>query len=196
MYLVIAGNIGAGKTSLAQMLSRELGFSVYFEAFGANPFLPDYYQDMRRWAFATQISFLALRYEQLLNHVLMEEIPAILDRSIYEDREIFAKALVREGLLSKDEWETYDKLYQLMVRRLPHPNLLIYLRRDVPTLLANIRKRNRSIENISGEYLDSLNKQYEDFYGDWHYPKVVFEEDIFEHSDDVLHLVKSAVFPS
>jgi deoxyadenosine/deoxycytidine kinase len=193
MYLVIAGNIGAGKTSLAQMISRELGFSVYFEAFGENPFLPSYYQDMRRWAFATQISFLALRYEQILNHVLMSDVPAILDRSIYEDREIFAKALVRDGLLSLDEWNTYDKLYQLMVRRLPNPNLLVYLRRDVPALLANIRKRNRSIENISGDYLEGLNKQYEEFYGNWHYPKVVFEEDIFDHATDVLQLIKSSL---
>jgi len=123
----------------------------------------------------------------------MSEIPAILDRSIYEDREIFAKALVRDGLMSADEWSTYDKLYQLMVRRLPNPNLLVYLRRDVPTLLANIRKRNRSIENISGDYLEGLNKQYEEFYAGWHYPKVVFEEDIFEHRDDVLQLVNGAL---
>jgi deoxyadenosine/deoxycytidine kinase len=123
----------------------------------------------------------------------MSDVPAILDRSIYEDREIFAKALVRDGLLSPDEWNTYDKLYQLMVRRLPNPNLLVYLRRDVPTLLANIRKRNRSIENISGDYLEGLNKQYEEFYGNWHYPKVVFEEDIFDHAADVLQLIKSAI---
>jgi deoxyadenosine/deoxycytidine kinase len=80
-----------------------------------------------------------------------------------------------------------------MVRRLPNPNLLVYLRRDVPTLLANIRKRNRSIENISGDYLEGLNKQYEEFYGGWHYPKVVFEEDIFDHATDVLQLIKGAL---
>ncbi len=150
----------AGKTSLAQMISRELGFSVYFEAFGENPFLPSYYQDMRRWAFATQISFLALRYEQILNHVLMSDVPAILDRSIYEDREIFAKALVRDGLLSSDEWNTYDKLYQLMVRRLPNPNLLVYLRRDVPTLLQTSANAIAAREHL-WNYLEGLNQQYE-----------------------------------
>jgi Deoxynucleoside kinases len=101
MYIVISGNIGAGKTSLAQIISEDMGFSVYFEDFHSNLFLKDYYQDMKRWAFATQINFLALRYEQIVHHMLLSKIPAVLDRSIYEDREVFAKSLYEEGLMTK-----------------------------------------------------------------------------------------------
>jgi len=194
MYIVISGNIGAGKTSLAQIISEDLGFSVYFEDFHSNLFLKDYYQDMKRWAFATQINFLALRYEQIVHHILLSKIPAVLDRSIYEDREVFARALYEDGLMTKEEWTVYDKLYNLMVTHLPTPNLLIYLEKSVDELLRNIKKRGRDFEKIPREYLESLDKRYKDFYANWHFPKIKITDDIYDERMKIIERVKNALY--
>jgi len=194
MYIVISGNIGAGKTSLAQIISEDLGFSVYFEDFHSNLFLKDYYQDMKRWAFATQINFLALRYEQIVHHILLSKIPAVLDRSIYEDREVFARALYEDGLMTKEEWTVYDKLYNLMVTHLPTPNLLIYLEKSVDELLRNIKKRGRDFEKIPREYLESLDKRYKDFYANWHFPKIKIVDDIYDERMKIIERVKNALY--
>jgi len=194
MYIVISGNIGAGKTSLAQIISEDLGFSVYFEDFHSNLFLKDYYKDMKRWAFATQINFLALRYEQIVHHILLSKIPAVLDRSIYEDREVFARALYEDGLMTKEEWTVYDKLYNLMVTHLPTPNLLIYLEKSVDELLRNIKKRGRDFEKIPREYLESLDKRYKDFYANWHFPKIKIVDDIYDERMKIIERVKNALY--
>ena len=194
MYIVISGNIGAGKTSLAQIISEDLGFSVYFEDFHSNLFLKDYYQDMKRWAFATQINFLTLRYEQIVHHILLSKIPAVLDRSIYEDREVFARALYEDGLMTKEEWTVYDKLYNLMVTHLPTPNLLIYLEKSVDELLRNIKKRGRDFEKIPREYLESLDKRYKDFYANWHFPKIKIVDDIYDERMKIIERVKNALY--
>lgn len=194
MYIVISGNIGAGKTSLAQIISEDLGFSVYFEDFHSNLFLKDYYQDMKRWAFATQINFLALRYEQIVHHMLLSKIPAVLDRSIYEDREVFAKSLYEEGLMTKEEWTVYDKLYNLMVTHLPTPNLLIYLEKTVDELIRNIAKRGRDFEKIPREYLESLDKRYKEFYANWHFPKIKITNDIYDNRKEIIERVKNALY--
>jgi len=194
MYIVISGNIGAGKTSLAQIISEDLGFSVYFEDFHSNLFLKDYYQDMKRWAFATQINFLTLRYEQIVHHILLSKIPAVLDRSIYEDREVFARALYEDGLMTKEEWTVYDKLYNLMVTHLPTPNLLIYLEKSVDELLRNIKKRGRDFEKIPREYLESLDRRYKDFYANWHFPKIKIVDDIYDERMKIIERVKNALY--
>jgi deoxyadenosine/deoxycytidine kinase len=196
MYIVVSGNIGAGKTSLAQIISKEFGFGVYFEDFHANLFLKDYYQDMKRWAFATQINFLALRYEQIIHHVLVSSIPAVLDRSIYEDREVFAKSLHEEGLMTDEEWDVYNKLYNLMVFHLPQPNILVYLEKGVDELLRNIGKRGRDFEKIPREYLVSLDKRYKDFYAKWHFPKVKISDDIYGRKDEIVEKIKKVLYQS
>ncbi len=196
MYIVISGNIGAGKTSLSQIISKEMGFSVYFEDFHSNLFLKDYYKDMKRWAFATQMNFLALRYEQLVHHVLLSKIPAVLDRSIYEDREVFAKALHEDGLMTDAEWTVYDKMYRLMVDNLPTPNLMIYLEKTVDELLRNIAKRGRDFEKIPREYLESLDKRYKSFYANWHFPKIKITTDIYENKDVIIQKIQNALYHS
>ncbi len=196
MYIVISGNIGAGKTSLSQIISKEMGFSVYFEDFHSNLFLKDYYKDMKRWAFATQMNFLALRYEQLIHHVLLSKIPAVLDRSIYEDREVFAKALHEDGLMTDAEWAVYDKMYNLMVDNLPTPNLMIYLEKTVDELLRNIAKRGRDFEKIPREYLESLDKRYKNFYANWHFPKIKITTDIYEDQTAILEKIQNALYHS
>jgi deoxyadenosine/deoxycytidine kinase len=196
MYIVISGNIGAGKTSLSQIISKEMGFSVYFEDFHSNLFLKEYYKDMKRWAFATQMNFLALRYEQLVHHVLLSKIPAVLDRSIYEDREVFAKALHEDGLMTDAEWTVYDKMYKLMVDNLPTPNLMIYLEKTVDELLRNIAKRGRDFEKIPREYLESLDKRYKNFYANWHFPKIKITTDIYEDKEAILQKIQNALYRS
>lgn len=196
MYIVISGNIGAGKTTLSQIISEEMGFSVYFEDFHSNLFLKDYYKDMKRWAFATQMNFLALRYEQLIHHVLLSQIPSVLDRSIYEDREVFAKALHEDGLMTDNEWIVYDKMYHLMVENLPTPNLMIYLEKTVDELLRNIAKRGRDFEKIPREYLESLDKRYKDFYAGWHFPKIKITDDLFDKKKEVVERIKAALYDS
>ena len=196
MYVVISGNIGAGKTSLSQIISKEMGFSVYFEDFHSNLFLKEYYKDMKRWAFATQMNFLALRYEQLVHHVLLSKIPAVLDRSLYEDREVFAKALHEDGLMTDAEWTVYDKMYRLMVDNLPTPNLMIYLEKTVDELLRNIAKRGRDFEKIPREYLESLDKRYKNFYANWHFPKIKITTDIYEDKEAILQKIQNALYHS
>ena len=196
MYIVISGNIGAGKTTLSQIISEEMGFSVYFEDFHSNLFLKEYYKDMKRWAFATQMNFLALRYEQLIHHVLLSQIPSVLDRSIYEDREVFAKALHEDGLMTDNEWIVYDKMYHLMVENLPTPNLMIYLEKTVDELLQNIAKRGRDFEKIPREYLESLDERYKDFYANWHFPKIKISDDLFDKKKEVIERIKAALYDS
>lgn len=196
MYIVVSGNIGAGKTCLSQIISEDLAFSVYFEDFHANLFLKEYYKNMKRWAFATQINFLALRYEQIVHHILLSNIPSVLDRSIYEDREVFAKSLHEEGLMTDDEWAVYDKLYNLMVAHLPTPNLLIYLNKNVDELLKNISKRGRDFEIIPREYLQGLGDRYRTFYENWHFPKIEISDDIYENRKIIIAKIKNALYNS
>ncbi|MGB9694709.1 MAG: deoxynucleoside kinase [Caldisericaceae bacterium] len=196
MYIVVSGNIGAGKTCLSQIISEDLGFSVYFEDFHANLFLKQYYKDMKRWAFATQINFLALRYEQIVHHILLSSVPSVLDRSIYEDREVFAKSLHEENLMTDEEWTVYNKLYDLMVAHLPTPNLLIYLDKTVDELLRNISKRGRDFEIIPRDYLEGLEKRYAAFYDNWHFPKIRFTNDIYENRSEIVDKIKNALYNS
>jgi deoxyadenosine/deoxycytidine kinase len=162
-FILVAGNIGAGKTSLTDRIGARLGWRTGFESVADNPYLPDFYADMGRWAFHLQVFFLGHRAQQ---HLEMAERPesAIADRSIYEDAHIFARALHHMGNLNERDYQAYRQVYDLVVGGLPAPSLLLYLQCPVPLLIERIRSRGRAIESgISADYLALL----ETFYDEW-----------------------------
>jgi deoxyadenosine/deoxycytidine kinase len=161
--VLLAGNIGVGKTSLTERIGERLRWKTAYESVADNPYLPDFYKDMKDWAFHLQIYFLGHRAEQ---HIYLANHPesAILDRSIYEDAHIFARALHHMDNLNDRDYHAYRRLYNLVVRNLPKPDLLIHLEAPVSVLMARIRRRARNIETgISEEYLALL----EQFYNEW-----------------------------
>ncbi len=161
--ILLAGNIGAGKTSLTERLGARMGWQTAFESVADNPYLPDFYANMRAWSFHLQIFFLGHRAQQYLDLANSPQ-SAILDRSLYEDAFIFARALHHLGNLAERDYLAYRRLFDLVVRTLPPPDLLIYLKAPVATLLDRIQRRGRDIESsISADYLALL----ESFYEDW-----------------------------
>jgi deoxyadenosine/deoxycytidine kinase len=162
-FVAVAGNIGVGKSTLVTMLCRRLEWQPFYEPEGENPYLADFYQDMRAWSFHSQIFFLTRRlrlHRQLLDH----PTSAIQDRSVYEDAEVFARNLYRQGLINERDYGSYRDLYQVLVDFLPPPDLVVYLRATVPTLIGRIQSRGRAYERqISSEYLEQLNQLYEDW---------------------------------
>lgn len=161
--VLVAGNIGAGKTSLTERIGARLGWQTAFESVSDNPYLPDFYADMRSWSFHLQIFFLGHRADQYLD-LARQPQSAILDRSIYEDAYIFARALNHMGNLNERDYLAYRRIFDLVVDNLPAPDLLIYLRAPVDVLVERIQRRGRSIETgITDEYLTLL----ESFYDDW-----------------------------
>ena len=149
MHVAIAGNIGSGKTTLAERLSKHYGWVPEFEAVDNNPYLSDFYADMTRWSFHIQIYFLNSRFKQIKN-VKNSKVSVIQDRTIYEDAEVFAKNLNESGMLNDRDYNTYIDLYQNMMPHVNHPDLLIYLKADIPVLVGRIEKRGRAYENLSG----------------------------------------------
>ncbi len=161
--VVVAGNIGAGKTSLTERIGARLGWWTGYESVSDNPYLPDFYTDMRTWSFHLQVFFLGHRAEQYME-AARDPRSAILDRSIYEDAYIFARALHHMGNLSERDYLAYRRLFDLVVQGLPKPGLLIYLKAPVSVLMERIHRRARNIETgISGEYLSQLDT----FYDEW-----------------------------
>ena len=162
-HIAVAGNIGAGKTTLTEMLSKHYRWIPQFEDVDHNPYLNDFYEDMPRWSFNLQIFFLNTRLNQLLEiHSGTETV--IQDRTIYEDAHIFAPNLHEMGLMSKRDYNNYFQFFQTLKRMVQPPDLLIYLQASVPTLVAQIQKRGREYEeNIRLDYLKRLN----DFYNKW-----------------------------
>lgn len=162
-FILVAGNIGSGKTSLTERLGERLGWRTAYESVVDNPYLPDFYADMRAWSFHLQIFFLGHRAQQHLE-MAQDPRPAIIDRSIYEDAYIFARALHHMGNLNERDFQSYRQLFNLVTRNLPPPSLLIILKAPISTLVERIRRRGRSIESsITPEYLELL----ESFYDDW-----------------------------
>ena len=160
-YIVVAGNIGAGKSTLVRLLSERLGFRPYYEPVAENPYLADFYADMRAWAFHSQLFFLSYRLQA--HRALMDDPHSVVqDRSLYEDAEIFARNLHEQGTLSDRDWGTYWALYRTMAGLLPSPDLVIYIRASAATLRSRIAMRGRGFESgISDEYLAGLNHLYE-----------------------------------
>jgi deoxyadenosine/deoxycytidine kinase len=164
-FVLVAGNIGSGKTSLTERLGEKLGWQTAFESVDDNPYLADFYGDMRTWAFHLQVFFLGHRAEQ--HRMLASSAEStIIDRSIYEDAEIFAKAALKLETVTEREHATYRKVYDLVVRSLPAPDLLIFLTAPVEVLLERIRSRGREMERgITSDYLGLL----ESYYDEWMY---------------------------
>ena len=161
MYFAIAGNIGAGKTSLAELLSKHYGWEAHFEDVIDNPYLDDFYNHMERWSFNLQIYFLNSRFRQL-DGFRTSDKKYIQDRTIYEDAHIFAPNLHAMGLMNQRDFNNYQSLFRLMESMIEGPNILIYLRSSIPNLVHKIHKRGREYENsISIEYLSRLNERYE-----------------------------------
>jgi len=159
-FIAVAGNIGVGKSSLVNLLCMALDWSPVFEPVNENPYLADFYQDMKTWGFHSQIYFLTHRI-QIQQDILKQSNSVIQDRSIYEDAEIFARNLFNQGHLSNRDFQTYYELYQSVSTFLPPPDLLIYLQASIPTLQKRIRLRNRSYEKeIEPSYLEQLNQLY------------------------------------
>ncbi len=161
MYIAIAGNIGSGKTTLTTLLTEHYKAKAYLEEVD-NPYIGDFYEDMNRWSFNLQVCFLANRIRQTMD--MLEDSSSSMifqDRTIYEDAHIFADNLHEMGLMSGRDIETYMKIFQLITRLIPKPDLLIYLRASEPKLIEQIRKRGREYEmNIDEGYLTRLNKKY------------------------------------
>ncbi len=161
--IVVAGNIGSGKTSLTERIGARLGWQTAFESVADNPYLADFYNDMRSWSFHLQIFFLGHRAQQYLELANSPQ-SAILDRSIYEDAYIFSRALHHMGNLNERDYQAYRRVFDLIVGKLPPPDLLIHLCAPVPVLIKRIRSRAREIESsVSAEYLTLL----ESFYDEW-----------------------------
>lgn len=160
-FVAIAGNIGAGKSTLVTMLCEKLGWQPFYEPVAENPYLADFYRDMHTWSFHSQVFFLTHRlriHRQLLDH----PTSAIQDRSVYEDAEVFAHNLFRQGFIHDRDYRTYRELYQVLSDMLQPPDLVVYLRASVSTLVNRISQRGREYERrIAPEYLAQLNELYE-----------------------------------
>jgi deoxyadenosine/deoxycytidine kinase len=160
-FVAVAGNIGSGKSSLTRLLSQELGWKPMYESVEDNPYLSDFYGDMRRWSFQLQVYFLSNRFR---SHKAITEgtNSVVLDRVIYEDAEIFARNLFEIGNMEERDYQNYLALYDVMTEYLHPPDLLVYLRANVDTLLRQIASRGRDFErSIKREYLEQLNRHYE-----------------------------------
>ncbi len=162
-FLAVAGNIGVGKTHLTRYLGERLGWEVFFEPVVDNPYLDDFYGDMRRWSFPLQIFFLSKRFE-MHRKMMTNMLPCIQDRTIYEDAEIFARTLHDTGAMDARDFANYMALFQCMTSYLQAPSAIIYLRADVETLMQRIAHRGRECEKgIARSYLERLNAAYDDW---------------------------------
>lgn len=161
MHIALAGNIGAGKTTLTELLSKHYGWEPHYEDVDENPYLTDFYNDMQRWSFNLQIYFLNSRFKQIID-IRKSGKTIVQDRTIYEDAEIFAPNLHAMGLMSTRDFNNYKSLFDLMISLIQPPDLLIYLRASIPTLIKQIEKRGREYENsIRLDYLRQLNERYD-----------------------------------
>ena len=183
MHISIAGNIGSGKTTLAGLLSKHYGWEVQFEDVDGNPYLSDFYEDMQRWSFNLQIFFLNKRLRNIIE-IGKNKRSVIQDRTIYEDACIFAPSLYGMGLMTPRDYENYRSLYDTMISLVSPPDLLIYLRASVPTLVNQIQKRGRAYEEgIRIDYLNKLNKRYEDWIETYENKRLTIDVDSMNFSE-------------
>lgn len=196
-FVAVAGNIGVGKSSLTGLLAEKLGWEPFFEANAENPYLADFYEDMERWSFHSQVFFLSRRlqhHRQLVDH----PGSVLQDRTVYEDAEVFARNLFLQGRMSKRDYDTYRALYEGIAAFLPPPHLMIYLKARVGTLVERIAMRGRAYERqISIDYLAQLNALYEEWIGGWAAcPVLAVDADTldFVHNDHDLARVLASVW--
>lgn len=172
-HIAVAGNIGAGKTTLSEMLSNHYDWTVMYEDTNTNPYLSDFYNDMKRWSFNLQIYFLSSRYQQILD-IRAGDKTVIQDRTIYEDAFIFAPNLHDMGLMAERDFSNYFELFRLMSTQVAAPDLLIYLQSSIPTLVEHIQKRGRDYEgSMSLDYLKRLNEKYENWINNYNDGKLL-----------------------
>lgn len=194
MYFAIAGNIGAGKTSLAELLSKHYDWEAHYEDVIDNPYLDDFYNHMERWSFNLQVYFLNSRFRQLKNFRNSNK-NFIQDRTIYEDAHIFAPNLYAMGLMNQRDFNNYQSLFELMESMVQGPDMLIYLRSSIPNLVSKIHKRGREYENsISIEYLSRLNERYEAWVSTYQKGKLLIvdvdEIDFVENKEDLGQIIE------
>ena len=189
MHIAIAGNIGSGKTTLAGLLSKHYGWQAHYEDVDDNPYLNDFYEDMQRWSFNLQIYFLNSRFSQVIE-IKKAENTIVQDRTIYEDAYIFAPNLHAMGLMSTRDFENYFSLFKLMSSLIEPPDLLLYLRASVPTLVNQIQKRGREYESsIRLDYLKRLNERYEAWIESYKLGRLlILEADDYDFPENKEHL--------
>jgi deoxyadenosine/deoxycytidine kinase len=185
MHIAIVGNIGAGKTTLAELLAKSYGWDPLFEAVDNNPYLEDFYNDMKRWSFNLQIYFLNSRYRQLMD-IQETGRNVIQDRTIYEDAFIFAENLHDMGLMTTRDYENYRAIFDNMTAYIKPPDLLVYLKASVPTLVNNIQRRGREYEiGIRIDYLSKLNEKYQKWIGGYDLGKLlVIDKDVIDFANN------------
>ena len=192
-HIAIAGNIGSGKTTLVEKLSKHYGWTPLYESVDHNPYLRDFYDDMTRWAFHLQIYFLNSRFNQV-HQIRQSEKTIIQDRTIYEDAYIFASNLHKSHHISDRDYQSYLDIFHSMINFVKAPDLLIYLKADIPKLVQQIQKRNRDFEfSIKLEYLRNLNEHYEEWIGKYKQGKLLIVDvnklDFVENVEDFSFIV-------
>ena len=186
MHIAIVGNIGAGKTTLTEMLARNYGWEPLFEAVDNNPYLEDFYSDMKRWSFNLQIYFLNSRFRQIVD-IQQSKRNIIQDRTIYEDAFIFAENLHDMGLMTTRDYENYRAIFENITSFIKPPDLLVYLKASVPTLVNNIQRRGREYEiGIRLDYLSKLNEKYQKWINGYKLGKLlIIDKDNLDFANNV-----------
>ena len=194
MHLAVSGNIGSGKTTLTEKLAKHYGWKAQFEAVDDNPYLPDFYEDMKRWAFHLQVYFLNSRFNQI-KKIQESTTPTIQDRTIYEDAYIFAANLYKSKLLTERDYWNYRSLFDSMISHVKAPDLLIYLKADIPKLVGQIEKRGRTYETAMRiDYLKNLNSHYQEWISGYKEGKLLIVDvndlDFVERQEDFSFIVE------
>ena len=194
MHIAVSGNIGSGKTTLTIKLAKHYGWNAELEAVENNPYLADFYEDMKRWSFHLQVYFLNSRFNQI-KRIRETGLSVIQDRTIYEDAYIFADNLYKSKLISERDYENYLNLFNSMINFVKAPDLLIYLKADIPKLVGQIEKRGRHYENaIRIDYLKNLNSHYEEWIGGYDKGKLLIidvnQMDFVEYQEDFSSIVQ------
>ncbi|MES2809551.1 MAG: deoxynucleoside kinase [Bacteroidota bacterium] len=195
MHIAVVGNIGAGKTTLTELLAKNYGWEPLYEAVDNNPYLEDFYSDMKRWSFNLQIYFLNSRYRQIIE-IQKSGRNIIQDRTIYEDAYIFAENLHDMGLMTTRDYENYEAIFDNITEYIKPPDLLIYLKASVPTLVNNIQRRGREYEiGIRIDYLSKLNEKYDKWINNYKLGKLLVLDkdnlDFANNTEDLSKIIQS-----
>ena len=195
-FIIISGNIGSGKSSLTALLSRQLGWKAFYEVVENNPYLEDFYSDMKKWSFHLQVFFLSKRFKHHQS-IVKDPSSVVQDRSIYEDVDIFARNLFQQGFMDSRDYHNYSELFRMMVDFLSPPNLIVYLQASIPTLRRRIALRGRNYEKtISREYLEQLNMLYEKWVSEFNLCPILMvpTDDLdFVQKPDHLRLIRDKI---